>query len=99
MLWLDAISENHIFAENKNKKSTQKGEPKWPFFKIGLHWKRSKLYQRTDLRSEILFKKGLIAETREILYAALFHDYRERYDIWHLNVCYEIILKNGKSIS
>jgi len=83
MLWLDAVSENYVFAEDKPhpspllegegakgikyQKSTKKGEPKWPVFKIGMHWKRSRLYRRTDLRSEILFEKGLIQETREIL--------------------------------
>jgi tRNA dimethylallyltransferase len=67
MLWLDAISENYIFTEEKGDKSMEKGEPKWPVFKIGMYWKRSQLYRRTDLRSEILFDNGLIAETREIL--------------------------------
>ncbi len=67
MLWLDAISENYIFTDKKGVKSNKKGKPKWPVFKIGMYWKRSKLYKRTDLRSELLFEQGLIAETREIL--------------------------------
>jgi len=67
MLWLDAVSENYIFTEDRTEKSTEKGEPKWPVFKIGIHWKRSRLYRRTDLRSKILFDTGLIEETREIL--------------------------------
>lgn len=67
MLWLDAVSENYIFTEEKGGKSTQKGEPRWGVLKIGMHWKRTRLYRRTDLRSKIIFDKGLIAETREIL--------------------------------
>jgi tRNA dimethylallyltransferase len=67
MLWLDAISENYIFADDKDQKSVEKGEPKWNFFKIGMYWDRKKLYERTDLRSQILFNNGLVAETREIL--------------------------------
>lgn len=67
MLWLDAISENYIFDEDKNKKSEKKGTPLYPFFKIGIEWDRKKLYERCDLRAQQHFANGLIEETRDII--------------------------------
>ena len=67
MLWLDAISENYVFAENSNEKSTQKSPPLWPVLKIGIHWDRSVLYDRINQRTLKLFKHGMIEETKHIL--------------------------------
>ena len=67
MLWLDAISENYIFSVRKKDKSVQKGEPKWPVLKIGLHWDREVLYDRCNRRSIIMFESGMIEETKQIL--------------------------------
>lgn len=64
MLWLDAISENYIFAENKKEKSTQKGSPRWPFLKIGIHWNRDVLYNRCNRRAVGMFEHGLIEEVQ-----------------------------------
>lgn len=65
MLWLDAVSENYQFSE-KGTKSTEKNPPIFPTLKIGLHWKRTKLYQRIDQRCEEMFHNGLIEETQKI---------------------------------
>lgn len=67
MLWLDALSENYKFNEDKRKKSTERGAPLYPFLKIGIHWDRKKLYERIDKRATIQFANGLIEETRDIL--------------------------------
>lgn len=67
MLWLDAVSENYIFTDTPGEKSTKRGEPKWPFFKIGMHWDRAKLYDRLNLRSVQMFEGGMIEETEEML--------------------------------
>lgn len=67
MLWLDAISENYIFHETPNKKSVQRGKPRFPVLKIGLHWDRKTLYERIDTRAEWQFEHGLIEETEKIL--------------------------------
>ncbi len=66
MLWLDAVSENYAFSTNKNTKSTKKNPPRFPTLKIGLHWKRTKLYQRIDRRATDQFEQGLIEETKKI---------------------------------
>ncbi len=77
MLWLDAVSENYVFGENeiedKNspvteyEKSKKKADPRWPVFKIGLHWDRKKLYERINYRAQLHFEGGLIEETKNIL--------------------------------
>ena len=67
MLWLDAVSENYIFTDDPNKKSIQRGEPRWPFLKIGMHWDRAKLYERLNLRSVQMFEGGMIEEAQEML--------------------------------
>ncbi len=67
MLWLDAISENYIFTDNPNEKSTQCGKPLWPILKIGMHCSRNRLYERLNLRSIQMFKNGMIEETQEML--------------------------------
>ena len=69
-LWLDAISENYVFSEEKEagqfKKSTVKATPLWPVFKIGLHWDREVLYDRLNARAKHQFENGLIEETKYI---------------------------------
>ncbi len=67
MLWLDAVSENYIFADQKDEKSTKKGTPKFPVLKIGIHWDRAILYDRINQRAVKQFESGLIEETKEIL--------------------------------
>jgi len=67
MLWLDAISENYIFTDNPDEKSTQKGDTRYSVLKIGIHWEREALYERINKRSEWLFDNGLIEETEHIL--------------------------------
>lgn len=66
MLWLDAISENYIFSDKKNQKSTEQGIPKWPILKIGIHRDREDLYNRCNKRSEWLFQNGLIEEVERV---------------------------------
>ena len=67
MLWLDAVSENYIFAHQKEVKSTEKGASKWPFLKIGLHWDRNVLYGRINRRAGEQFEAGLMEETKTVL--------------------------------
>lgn len=67
MLWLDAISENYIFSDSKDEKSTQKAPPRWPFLKIGIHWDRASLYERCNQRAVWMFENGLINEVQHIL--------------------------------
>ena len=67
MLWLDAISENYVFTDDPDMKSTQRDIPRWPVLKIGMHWEREKLYKRLDLRSIQMFEKGMIEETQKLL--------------------------------
>ncbi len=68
MLWLDAISENYEFSDKKNaEKSSRRNPPKWPFLKIGLHWDRAQLYERSDRRCIKLFQGGLIEEVESVL--------------------------------
>lgn len=67
MLWLDAISENYIFTDNPDAKSTKRGKPLYPFLKIGMHWDRAKLYERLNLRSVQMFEGGMITEAQEML--------------------------------
>ena len=77
MLWLDAISENYVFSEDKAidpetgelafEKSVEKAEPRWPVFKVGLHWDRAKLYERINQRAHLQFDGGMIEETKMIL--------------------------------
>jgi len=71
-LWLDAISENYVFSEEVDEtgefqKSTQKSNPKWPVFKIGLHWERKLLYERLNQRAIDQFENGMIEETKNIM--------------------------------
>jgi tRNA dimethylallyltransferase len=66
MLWLDAVSENYVFAKEKTEKSMDKGVPRWPVLKIGLHWEREFLYDRINRRAQIHFESGLIEETKTI---------------------------------
>jgi len=73
-LWLDAVSENYQFSETKNTeglfdKSTNKGTPKWPVFKIGIHWEREALYERLNTRAVYQFENGLIEETKKVMAA------------------------------
>ena len=69
-LWLDAVSENYVFATEKEdsefKKSTTKAAPLWPVFKIGIHWDREILYDRLNTRAQHQFENGLIEETKLI---------------------------------
>lgn len=69
-LWLDAVSENYVFSDERDgdtfQKSTTKAEPRWPVFKIGLHWDREVLYDRLDARAVHQFENGLIEETQNI---------------------------------
>jgi tRNA dimethylallyltransferase len=67
MLWLDAVSENYIFTDDPDAKSTQRGTPLFPFLKIGMHWDREKLYERLNLRSTQMFEGGMIEEAEKIL--------------------------------
>ncbi len=67
MLWLDAVSENYIFADKKDEKSTKKGEPKFPVLKIGIQWDREILYERINQRAVQQFESGLIEETAELM--------------------------------
>ena len=67
MLWLDAISENYIFTDDPDEKSTQRGTPLWPVLKIGMHWNREKLYERLNQRSVQIFEEGIIKETKTML--------------------------------
>ncbi len=67
MLWLDAISENYIFTDDPEKKSTQRGEPHWPVLKMGMYWERKKLYERLNQRSIQMFADGMIEETKKML--------------------------------
>jgi len=67
-LWLDAVSENYIFSEavderGQFKKSDQKSEPRWPVFKIGLHWDRESLYERLNARASSIKMNGDASET------------------------------------
>jgi len=70
MLWLDAISENYIL-KSRSKKSVEKGPPRWPVFKIGLHWPRAVLYDRINQRAVCMFANGLAKEAK-----CLFKQYR-----------------------
>lgn len=67
MLWLDAVSENYVFTEDPNKKSTKRKASRWPFLKIGMHWDRALLYERLNKRSIQMFEGGMIEETKEML--------------------------------
>lgn len=67
MLWLDAITENYVFSDDPNQKSTTKNKPPFPVLKIGLYWERSKLYERINLRSKLMFEHGLIEETIQLM--------------------------------
>lgn len=67
MLWLDAVSENYIFTDTPDAKSTQRGTPICPFLKIGMHWNREKLYKRLNLRSVKMFENGMITEAQKML--------------------------------
>jgi len=67
MLWLDAVSENYIFAENKGDKSLKKGMPIFPFYKIGIEWDRQILYDRINKRAKNQFNAGLVEETQRII--------------------------------
>lgn len=67
MLWLDAVSENYQFTDDPTEKSVERGDPLWPFLKIGLHWERDKLYRRVDLRSVQQFEGGMIEETERLI--------------------------------
>ncbi len=67
MLWLDAVSENYVFTDEPGEKSTERGEQKWPFLKIGMHWEREKLYERLNMRAVMMFEGGMIEETQEML--------------------------------
>jgi len=77
MLWLDAVSENFVFGEKEIEdetspvvefeKSQQRGTPKWPVLKIGLHWERDTLYERINYRAQLQFEGGLLEETEGIL--------------------------------
>lgn len=66
MLWLDAVSEHYLFSHDKHKKSTQKGTPKWPFLKMGIHWERAVLYDRCNRRSVWMFDNGLVEEVEMV---------------------------------
>lgn len=71
-LWLDAVSENYVFSEIQNgesvfEKSNQRATPKWPVYKIGLHWDRTKLYERLNARAVYQFENGMIEETKTII--------------------------------
>lgn len=67
MLWLDAISENYIFTDDPDAKSTKRGKPQYPFLKMGMYWDRAKLYARLNLRSAKMFEGGMIEEAQEML--------------------------------
>ncbi len=67
MLWLDAVSENYVFSEDKNIKSYQKDKPKYEILKIGLYHERKVLYDRINTRAKIQFESGLIEETQKIM--------------------------------
>ena len=67
MLWLDAVSENYVFSEEKLEKSTRKAPPRYPVLKIGIHWDRKVLYDRINERAKWQFEHGLIEETEKIL--------------------------------
>jgi tRNA dimethylallyltransferase len=67
MLWLDAVSENYIFTDDPDAKSTKRGKPRYPFLKIGMHWDREKLYERLNLRSLQMFEKGMIEEAKTMI--------------------------------
>jgi tRNA dimethylallyltransferase len=71
MLWLDAVSENYIFGEGPEEKSTERGAPRYPILKIGIEWDRKDLYDRLNARAEKQFNYGLIEETQLL---------REKYD-------------------
>ena len=71
MLWLDAVSENYIFGEGPEEKSTDRGAPRYPILKVGIEWDRDVLYGRLNLRAESHFQYGLIEETQLL---------REKYD-------------------
>ena len=66
MLWLDAISENYIFTEDRSK-SNKKGTPKYDFLKIGLEWDRAKLYDRINIRTQKLFSDDFIQEAQRLM--------------------------------
>jgi len=67
MLWLDAVTENYEFDEQKGIKSDRKNEPLWPCLKLGLMWPREVLYKRINQRAVQQFEGGLIEETIEVL--------------------------------
>ncbi len=67
MLWLDAVTENYVFHEQKGIKSEEKSEPLWPSLKIGLRWDREKLYERINQRATQQFENGLVEETKTVL--------------------------------
>lgn len=76
MLWLDAVTENYIFPEEKITepdgeeafpKLSEKGEPRWPCLKLGLQWPREVLYERINQRAVQQFENGLVEETKRVL--------------------------------
>ena len=76
MLWLDAVTENYVFPEEKIvdkngaavfPKLNQKGKPPWPCLKLGLQWPRAVLYDRINQRAVQQFEGGLIEETKALL--------------------------------
>ncbi|MCF7918021.1 tRNA (adenosine(37)-N6)-dimethylallyltransferase MiaA [Candidatus Gracilibacteria bacterium] len=67
MLWLDSVSENYIFDEDAQVKSSQKGTPRYDVLKIGIHWDREILYKRINERAKKQFENGLVEETKNIL--------------------------------
>jgi len=64
MLWLDAISENYIFGENPEEKSTERGAPRFLVLKVGIELDREILYKRLNDRAEAHFQYGLVEETQ-----------------------------------
>lgn len=62
MLWLDAITQNYIFADHKSEKSEMKGEPKYSVLNIGVWRPREELYARIDADVQQRFENGLVQE-------------------------------------
>lgn len=59
---------SRINLEGKQyEKSPEKGNPKYPFLKIGLFHEREVLYDRINKRAKIQFENGLIEETKMIM--------------------------------
>lgn len=59
MLWLDAITQGLTFGEGIDT-------PKYPILNFAIHRDRGELYDRIDLRTDIMYDTGLIEEVKNL---------------------------------